>query len=636
MLKSLVKILGLAIGLVFSGFSYAVSMGDINVTNSLGEPLHVLIELGATGKDEASSLSARLAPPEVFKDAGLEYPVKLPPLSFKIETNANGESYIKITSEQPVNESFVNLLIELTWPSGRLLREYIFLLDPPGHATAQSQPAEVRPIEPNIVDVTELESRNRTVIDEAPPPLSETGMAEGEMKSADEISDPVKEVDEGSNDVSSGITVNRGDTLSQLALQAKPSEVSLERALVALYRANPDAFNGNMNRLKTGKILYMPGQSELDSLPQIEAVKTIRAEADDWHAYRQRLAAASGQVMEERSPRASSGKISTAVTDSVPEPGESAKEVVRLSRGEAPGDKASAGSNAKSLQNKIHALEEEAIAKNQALHESNQRVAALEKNIQDLQSLMDLKGQPPAVQGEPAQNLAVSNPGEVQPGAMQESPVAASEVVPSSEAAGTASLEEAAKPDIEPEAKKPSILDVILGNPLYMAGGAAALFGLLGLGYLLTQRDKDDKKGTRLGSKSTEPGIDPFQQAGMSSATPMETGHSPDAMMQTNAIRQGRMDDFDPISGADLFLSFGHEDQAEKILKEGLSKTPANPLIYLKLLSIYSNRNDALTFATFARRLKDLGDESSWEQAAAMGIKLDPDNPMYAGKGMQQ
>ena len=143
MLKSLVKVLGLVIGLVLSGFSYAISMGDINVANTLGEPMNVLIELGTASKDEISSLSARLAPPEVFKDAGLDYPSGLPPLKFKIETNANGEPYIKITSVQPINEPFVNLLVELTWSSGKLLREYTFLLDPPGYVPTQPQPAEV-------------------------------------------------------------------------------------------------------------------------------------------------------------------------------------------------------------------------------------------------------------------------------------------------------------------------------------------------------------------------------------------------------------------------------------------------------------------------------------------------------------
>ena len=634
MLNSLVKVLCVAIGLVLSGISYAVSMDDINVANSLGEPLSVSIGLGAASKDEIGSMSARLAPPEVFKEAGLEYPSKLPPLTFRIETNAKGESYIRITSEQPINESFVNLLVELTWSSGRLLREYIFLLDSPEQAQAQSAQTEINPIETSTADVSELEAKESTATIE--PELPNSSLAEGEP--ADEMPGAVTNPDEGSDVVYGSIKVNRGDTLSKLALQTKPADVSLERALVALYRANVDAFNGNMNRLKVGRTLYMPVQSDLNELSQAEAVKEIRAQANDWHAYRQRLAAASKFATEEKLTEEASGKISTTVADQSNQVQESAKEVVRLSRGDVPGDKATAGNHAKSSQNKMNELEEEMIAKSKALEESRQRVAALEKNVDDLQRLVDLRGQPPIVQGESVSNAAgssaVANTNEVQPGAMQEIPVSASEAAAAS-AVEEASLDESAKPitEPEPEVKKSSFIDVILGDPLYLAGGAAALFGLVGLGYVLTRRKEDDGKGTRLGGKPAEHIIDPLvNPIPMSSgSTHPKTNVSPKEFSQTNSS-QARADDFDPISGADLFLSFGHEDQAEKILKEGLGKNPANPLIYLKLLSIYANREDVLSFNAIARQLKDLGDANSWEQAVAMGSKLEPNNPMYSDK----
>ena len=511
MLKSLVKVLGLAISLVLSGFSYAISMGDINVANTLGEPMNVLIELGTASKDEISSLSARLAPPEVFKNAGLDYPSGLPPLNFKIETNANGEPYIKITSTQPINEPFVNLLVELTWSSGKLLREYTFLLDPPGYVPVQPQPAEVKPVEPSIVDVSELEPKGKEEIkgkDEIiESPLPSTALMVDEKKAVDEIPATVNKPNESSNVASGVIKVKRGDTLSKLALQPKSSDVSLERSLVALYHANADAFDGkNMNRLKTGKILHMPEQSELDNQSQVKAVKEIRAQADDWHAYRQKLAAASGLATGDESKQEASGKISTTVSDNAPAAKESAKEVVRLSKGEAPGDKTSAGGNARTLQNKVHALEEEAISKSKALQESNERVVALEKNVQDLQRLIDLKGQPPTAQVQPVQNpvegQAVAKLNEAQPGAMSSVPVVASqvanvasEVAPVS-AVATVSPVKPVKPITKPKlvATQPSLLEVILSKPLYMAGGAAALLGLVGLGYLRTRRGKDSGK----------------------------------------------------------------------------------------------------------------------------------------------
>lgn len=642
MLKSLVKALGLAIGLVLSGFSYAISMGDINVTNTLGEPMNVLIELGTASKDEISSLSARLAPPEVFKNAGLDYPSELPPLKFKIETNANGEPYIKITSAQPINEPFVNLLVELTWSSGKLLREYTFLLDPPGYVPVQPQPAEVKPVEPSIVDVSELEPKGKEEIIESPSPS--TALMVDEKQAVDEIPAAVNRPNESSNVASGAIKVKRGDTLSKLALQIKSPDVSLERALVALYHTNVDAFDGkNMNRLKTGKILQMPGQSELDNQSQMKAVKEIRAQADDWHAYRQKLAAASGLATGDESKQEASGKISTTVSDNATAAKESAKEVVRLSKGEAPGDKTSAGDNAKTLQNKLHALEEEAISKSKALQESNERVVALEKNVQDLQRLIDLKGQPPAAQVKPVQNpvegQTVTKLNEDQLGAMSQVPAVASQVanvaseVVAVSAVATVSPVKPAKPITKPKlvATQPSLLEVIRGQPLYMAGGAAALLGLVGLGYLVTRRGKDSGKKTKLGDKPIEHTIGSSNQMLTPTTSSPKTDDLTNAIATTSGTSQTQADDFDPISGADLFLSFGRDEQAEKILKEALIKNPANHQIHLKLLSIYANRKDVHSFATIARQLRDSDDTSAWEQAAIMGLKLEPNNPMYGG-----
>lgn len=92
-------------------------------------------------------------------------------------------------------------------------------------------------------------------------------------------------------------------------------------------------------------------------------------------------------------------------------------------------------------------------------------------------------------------------------------------------------------------------------------------------------------------------------------------------------------ENIDPIGEADLFLNFGRDAQAEEILKEALQTTPDDHRIHLKLLGIYANRVEVNSFAAIARQLKDSGDEDAWQQAYAMGRKLDPNNPMYGGSG---
>ena len=672
-LKSLIKALGLVVGLALSGIACAVSLGGINVSTALGEPLKAEISLEAADSAEASKLSVRLATPDAFKNAGVDYPYSLPLLTFQIETNpVNGEFYLKITSAQPVNEPFVNLLVELSWSSGKLLREYTFLLDPPGYVVEQPKVAEVLPVEP-IVDETpafqplaeevkvEPEAFSQAEPESAVPAAAENVPAEP----APVIADKPAESDDVIPD---SITVKRGDTLRKLAAQVKTPDISLERMLVALYRANADAFDGkNMNRLKTGKILHVPQQAELDKLQQSEAVQEIRAQAADWHAYRQKLAAASKQVTDEKARQEVSGKISTQVEDKTPAAKESAKEVVKLSKGESPDDKTAVGSGSKSGADKARTAEEEAIARKKTIQESNERVAMLEKNIKAMQRLAELKSQM-ATEQSAKQTEGVAKDKSSKLGVLTKMPV------PSVSDVAASSAVQPAKPVDKPKVvtAPPSIVDEILGQPLYLAGVAAALLALLGLGYVRSRRGKsvaakqnvsDSSDGANIGAgpsasarmaalfepvlafmrrrrdkndNKKEDAEDVGSISGRITAPVVpspDTGDFTKTLVSKTAISHAPTDEVDPISEADLFLNFGRDEQAEEILKEALNKNSTNYLIHLKLLSIYANRKDVNAFSTIARQVKDSGDSAAWEQAAMMGRKLEPNNPMYGGDG---
>jgi pilus assembly protein FimV len=133
--------------LAWVNLACAAGLGGINVTSALGQPLRAEIDLVAVDKIDKSTLVAKLASADTFKNAGLEYPYNLPKIKFQIEERPNGDSYVKVSSLQPVNEPFVTLLVELAWSSGKLLREYTFLLDPVGYQAEQPK-EEVKPIEP--------------------------------------------------------------------------------------------------------------------------------------------------------------------------------------------------------------------------------------------------------------------------------------------------------------------------------------------------------------------------------------------------------------------------------------------------------------------------------------------------------
>lgn len=644
MRESLLKLIGVAAALTLSAHAFAVGMGGINVTSALGQPLKADIELVSVSKAEKASLVARIASPDVYKGAGLEYPYGNK-FKFQVENRANGDAYLRVSSAQPVSDPFVSLLVELTWSSGKLLREYTFLLDPPGYVPEQAKQAEVQAVAPAVqaaapavqavapemqaapAEVKPVEQAAAAVESKpAAQPVEEKTAEKPTQKQAEEkpvMAAPAKrapavpakkELPVGS------ITVQRGDTLNKIAEQNRPSDVSLERMLVALYRANANQFDGkNMNRISTGKILRMPEQNELTGVSQAAAVKEIHAQVADWNAYRQKLAgAASASSQPQAAQQVSSGKITSTVADKAPVAKESAKEVLKLSKGEAPGDKTGATGKGMSAQDKKNAAQEDVIAKAKALKEEQGRAALLEKNLKDMQRLAELKAQAAAL------TLAASKP--VSAVSPASSVAAAPQVAANSAVAAASAVKPAHVAKPKPVVAPPSLVEQILGEPLYLAGGAAALLGVGGLGFMVYRRKKSavaeeshsiEDTGSTTGHMTTPVAPSP------------ETGDFTGAAASDAVAEEA--EEVDPISEADLFLNFGRDAQAEEILKEALQNTPSDHRIHLKLLGIYAKRQDVNSFAELAGGLQDSGDDEAWQQAAEMGRKLDPTNPMYGG-----
>jgi len=638
-LKSIYKLSGFIAVLAWSGMVSATGLGGINVSSNLGQPLKAEIELVSVDKSDSSSISAKLASPDAFKSAGVDYPYSLPKLKFEVVNRDSGRPSVKLTTSQPVNDPFVTLLVEVTWSSGKLLREYTFLLDPVDFKAQEPQPAPVQtiapvvpatPVAPVAVEPAPVVTQPAAPVETqpeqvAPAPTDTTQQAPAQAEAIAPVEQTAPAPAEASPAVAPDalskeealpvaepeakpLTVVRGDTLSKIALKNKPADVSLERMLVALYRANSDAFAGkNMNRLKTGKIIRLPDASELDAAQQAESVKEVRAQVADWNVYRQQLAAVKTEAGSDTAKQASSGKINTAVAESATSK-TPAKEVLKLSKGEAPGDKAAGGGKA-SAQEKANAKEEESIAKNKALKEAQDRTALLEKNVKDLQRLAELKKQAETAAASasaasaPAPAVAASAPAVVTPKV----------AVPEPKVVEQASL---------------------LDDPIMLAAGAAGLLALGGVGFMLTRRNQ--KSGGKEKAEDKSVAEDIGGATGRIAAPVMPSPDTGDFTQSatTDATAQINSDEVDPIGEADLFLTFGRDVQAEEVLTEALKSNPNNIPVRLKLLSIYVARKDTNSFFTHAKVIKESGDEAAWSQAAAMGLALEPSNPLYGGDGV--
>lgn len=598
MLRSILKS-GLLLGILCLPWAtQAAGLGKLTLQSALGEPFKAEIELVAVKKAELDSLTASIASADTFKQANIEFVPAVAAIQTKIETRA-GQPYIRLSSILPVNEPFLNLLLELNWDAGRVLREYTVLLDPPAYVAPRPAVPEVPRVESKPVEQPAAAPEPRVA---APAPVAAPAAADDTYK------------------------VQRGDTLNKIAARTKPAEVSLEQMLVALFRSNPDAFVGNnMNRLKTGPVLRIPKADEVAPIEQKEAVREFRAQVADWKAYKERLAASAASAAETAAGgQVASGKVTAAVDDKGA-PQQPSKEVLKLSKGEQAGTA--------SLQERLRSLEEENTAKAKALQEAQERVAMLEKNIQDMQKLLELKGQPvpaapkpeaaaPAVPtaGAPEAKKPEATPEAAAPG----QPAPAAQAKPESKPAPAADKPKP-KPAPPPPPPEMSLVDEILEEPLYLVGlgGAVALLGALG--FIAVRRKKSAADSEQWGS--AEPGIAPTESI---ETTQLEAPAAP----ETTATGPGTLEEVDPLAEAEVYLTYRRDGQAEEVLKEALAKTPNRPEIYLKLLEIYGARKDRVAFEGAARKLQALaGSTPMWEKAMEMGRSLDPANPLYGGSG---
>jgi pilus assembly protein FimV len=631
--------------------THAAGLGRLQVNSALGQPLRAEIEIVSLQSGEEDSLQARLANSEAFRQAGIEMSSALVGLQLAMDKRG-GRPVIRLSTSQPVNEPFLDVLIELSWANGRLVREYTFLLDPaeykgPAQDTAPAPAA--RPSAAPVPSAPRVEARPLVATPAAP---AAAGAKQHEVK--------------------------KGDTLGAIARQNLPAGVTLNQMLIALYRANQAAFiKGNINLVRAGRILNIPDSEAIAAVGAAEANKQVQSQMADFAEYKRKLgqavAAAPAAPVREREV---SGRI--AARPEAPAPAEQ-KDQLKLSKADpsrpgAPVSKA--------------AREDDKIARERALKESQSRVSDLEKNVADLQKLVELKSQqmadlekkaavkppaaapapapapvPAAKAPEPAKEAPKESPKEAAktPEPAKEAPKEAAKAPePAKDAAKEAPKDapkEAAKDAGKKKAaSKPApvaetnIVDEItafLTDPI-SGGGLAVVLAILGVYGTWAWRRKKKSQTTKfqdsvLGAATGAGASSVFNNAGAPAGpdTPPPAGaaaavNASEVSVSGVSVGGGESDEVDPIAEADVYMAYGRDAQAEEILKESLSKDPNRIPVHAKLLEIYANRKDAKNFEQTALKLKGLtsGAGPEWDKAMALGHAIDPGNGLYgSGSG---
>jgi pilus assembly protein FimV len=431
----------------------ALKLGRITVQSALGEPLRAEIDILDINAEEAASLKTGAASPEAFRAAGLQYNPAMADLKAQLQRRPDGRAFIRLSSDTAVSAPFVDMLVETTWASGRILRDYTLLIDPPRlqkPMPAPPTPAQVpaQPEPPKVV-ISEPAPVPAPVATEIAPPAPRPS----------EIKTPPQEQARVQD---KRLIVKSGDTASALAVARKPTNVSLDQMLVALLRANPNAFiDNNVNRVKAGAMITMPTAAQAMTSSPSEATDIIVAQSNDFNDFRRKLASNSPRTPVAAPDRKTSGTVQTKVDDK--KPVATTPDKLTLSKG--------------SVQ---EASAEVKIAKELSAKESADRATEIAKNISELSKLgIATSGVAPA----PSQ--AISTP--AKPG-----------LIVTGEASATAPLAAASADKSRPAApaaKPPASgwVDGLINKPYAPLGALGLIAALIGFGtYRLRKRKNDE------------------------------------------------------------------------------------------------------------------------------------------------
>jgi pilus assembly protein FimV len=621
----------------------ALGLGRLTVQSALGEPLRAEIDVTSMTPEEAGTLTLRVAPPEAYRAAGVDYNPVLPGTQVQLMKRQDGRSYLRVTSDRAVVEPFVDVILEMNWASGRLVREYTLLLDPPGtpRNVAAAPPPSVAPVIsaapapaplPAPAPVPRAQAAPAPSVPAAAPrverraePRPETAPPAPRPAAAPAVAaaPPAPAAAGGEQ-----YRVRPGDSLSRIAKQVQPQSVSLDQMLVALFRGNPDAFVAeNMNRLKAGQVLTIPSAAAAQQVSAPEAREVIRAQSADFDAYRQQLASGVTTQKTAEPTRQAKGSVQASVQDNkqaaAPTP-----DKLTLSQGAV---KASAP--------------EAAVSKEAEKKDAATRVAELSRNVEELKRL---QGETAA--SAPAAPAAAASAGMAAPvvaAAAASAPLVATvpvaPVVPASAPAVVAAAPATPPPAPKPAPPapaaidEPSLLDSLLENPMVLPGAGVLVALLAGFGaYRLRGRLRKGERETSF----LESRLQPDSFFGASGGQRIDTHDAPSATSSASSMSYSlsqldAIGDVDPVAEADVYLAYGRDLQAEEILKEAMRANPDRMAVRSKLLEVYAKRRDTKGFELLAGQLFALTgpDSEDWHKAQALGRQIDADNPLYAPGG---
>lgn len=665
-LRKLALAVGLA-GTMGAQMASALGLGEIKLHSKLNEPLNAEIRLLQVKDLSKNEVLVELASNDDFKRAGIDRVFFLTDLRFEVVLDAPAGPVIRVTSQKPVKEPYLNFLLESQWPNGRILREYTLLMDLP--TFSEQRPAPVQSASTSIPSPSSTTARTGTA-PAAAPRAAQTTASTPAARTPAATTPATAPAYQG--DVYGPVGAN--DTLWEIALKVRPNrQYSVQQTMLALQQLNPDAFiNGNINLLREGQVLRVPASTDIDNIGAQQAVSEVAQQNSAWSELR---GAATGPQLEgSKRARQASSASDSGISGRLTVGGAGAAESGQAGR--------ASGGDSAALQSELSASLEELDSARRENTELKDRVAEMEEQIKTMERLLEVSSEEfRALQ----QSIAARN---AEQGADSSESVAQGAEAPATDAGGTSAItaspvdedaevtgdpaaagaqdeqtaaaeaESAAPaPVVQPPAeakgrdtsrvvqsapaKQPSFLDLVLDNILYVGAGILAI--LLAALFFLRRRKTEEEPQ----EPTDEVGVVPVAAAAAAAATTadidaaIESGVADDFSMAYDDVDLAEEDDLfaeeeaaiepqtgDAVAEADIYISYGKLEQAEDLLQQALEQDPDNTDARLKLLEVYAAGQNLEKFDQQMAEVMATGDAAALERAECMRQQF-ADAPAY-------
>ncbi|GLQ30938.1 FimV/HubP family polar landmark protein [Litoribrevibacter albus] len=665
-----------AAGALSSPWALGLGLGDITLKSSLNQPLQAEIKLLQTRELAEEEVLPSLAAQEEFDRAGVERFFFLSNIDFDVKLSGAGDGVLLLTTKQTIQEPFLNFLVEVNWPNGRVLREYTVLLDPPVYEDEA----------PEIVVTPQTSAPTQAIMD--------AEKAAAKTTNSQAVVTPVASSTSSNSSGGTYGPVGSSDTLWNIALEVRPDRsVSVQQTMMAIRELNPNAFvGGNINKIKKGSVLRVPTLDQIQDWSEGSAVKEV---AKHNQRYQQSIHSdTAGQIQ-------LSG-VDQSLQSNVMEPDEARLKIVRsedasASSGSASGDQAGTDAEVETLQNELAITQENLDKANRENEKLAARLEALEERMSKLSRLVTLKDSQMAElqmtmsdQDMPEETLSESQDMEMSEAAVSESSgmmdaempmegmdesmpeemmadgsmadeaMEESAMVEDGAMVDGATVDEAMPEDasemteVEPEAPvqaevtpppsdkpvikldeqytpvsqpKQGLIETVLGNPVWLiAIGAGSLLFVILLFMMSRRSYQRENELADVVEQNPTDGKSSMDIADEELSTIDEELDSLDlesqGFGQVSLDGDTNLDVDDVIARADSYIAYGQFDNAVGVLEEAINNEPSRIDLRLKMLEVCAETQNTQGFERQKQEILNLGAEDVSSQIRVLEQKL--------------